>query len=116
MEGPLRFVRIWLHPQVPRREPEYEAMDGPMSLRRAGQPGATLHIARSAMRRSDAEYVYMHVVSGDVRLGGQTLGEGDAARITHAQGLVPEAGGPECLGWEMHGAPVHGTYGKATAG
>ncbi|MEU1629663.1 hypothetical protein ABZ746_31060 [Streptomyces sp. NPDC020096] len=85
---------MWLHPQVPGREPEYETMAGAASVRPAGQPAATRHIARSAMRLPESEYVYIHVVRGGVRLGGQTLGEGDAARITDTQGLVAEADGP----------------------
>jgi hypothetical protein len=44
----------------------------------------------------------VHVVRGDVRLDGETLGAGDAARITGAKGLeaegVTEA---ELLVWEM---------------
>jgi hypothetical protein len=49
-----------------------------------------------------------------VRLGAESLGEGDAARITDAQGVLAEADGPaEYLVWEMHGAPM---YGKNMAG
>jgi len=57
---------------------------------------------------------------GDARLGGVTLGEGDAARIRGEAELLaePAAGSwpAEYLVWEMHGAPVYGLiYGKDTA-
>jgi quercetin 2,3-dioxygenase len=85
----------------------------PTSVRPAGQPGATLHIGRSAMRLPDAEYVYVHVVRGKVRLCSEMLGEGDAARITDARGVAAEADGPvEYLVWEMHGVAM---YGKSMA-
>jgi redox-sensitive bicupin YhaK (pirin superfamily) len=106
-EEPLRFLQMWLHPQVPGGEPVYETIADPASVQPARQPGATLHIGRASMRLPDAPYVYVHVVRGGVRLGAETLGEGDAARITDAQGVLAEADGPaEYLVWEMHSAPM----------
>jgi quercetin 2,3-dioxygenase len=121
-EGPLRFVQMWLHPQVFSAAPAYAVEADPTSVRPAGQPGAILRIGRSAMRLPDAEYVYVHVVRGSVRLGdarldgvtpgGATLGASDSARIRGEAGLfaAPVAGsGPaEYLVWEMHGAPLYG--------
>jgi len=116
-EGPLRFVQMWLHPQVFGGAPVYAVEADPASVHPAGQPGATLHIGRSAMRLPDAEYVYVHVVRGSVRLGSQTLEEGDAARLADAQGIMAEADGPvEYLVWEMCGAAMYGTRQAASAG
>lgn len=51
----------------------------------------------------DAAHVYVHVVRGEVSLGGEELGPGDAARITDARDLVAQAAatGGELLMWEM---------------
>ncbi|MEU0221978.1 pirin family protein, partial [Streptomyces sp. NPDC006265] len=70
------------------------------------EAGAILHVRRlGAGERTavpDGPYAYVHVVRGDVRLDGEELGAGDAARITDAKGLeaegVTEA---ELLVWEM---------------
>lgn len=65
-----------------------------------------LHVRRLAAGERtavpDAAYVYIHVVRGEVRLGPEELGPGDAARITGAEGM--EAVGvtsAELLLWEM---------------
>ncbi|MCQ4082084.1 pirin family protein [Streptomyces sp. RB6PN25] len=111
-EGPLRFVQTWLHPQAPGGEPRYETVPEPVSVAPLGQPEATLHIGHSAMRLPEAEYVYVHVVRGGVRLGGETLRVGDAVRIRGEQRLVAEpaegSGPVEYLVWEMRGAPAYG--------
>ncbi|MEW2235521.1 pirin family protein, partial [Streptomyces sp. NPDC024062] len=50
----------------------------------------------------DAAGVYVHVVRGRVRLAGEELEQGDAARITEAEGLELEALEPsEVLLWEL---------------
>ncbi len=50
----------------------------------------------------DGAYVYVHVVRGDVRLDGEELGPGDAARVTDADGVDAVAVTPaELLLWEM---------------
>ena len=47
-------------------------------------------------------YVYVHVVRGEVRLGGEELGPGDAARITDAKARTRGRARPaELLMWEM---------------
>jgi redox-sensitive bicupin YhaK (pirin superfamily) len=50
----------------------------------------------------DAPRVYVHVARGAVRLAGQELGPGDAARITGAEGLRALASAPaDLLLWEL---------------
>ena len=57
-----------------------------------------LHVRRlTAGERTavpDAPFVYVHVVRGEVRLDGEELGEGDAARITDAKDLEAVAALP----------------------
>jgi redox-sensitive bicupin YhaK (pirin superfamily) len=50
----------------------------------------------------DGRHVYVHVVRGEVRLDGEELGAGDAARITDAEDVDAVAVTPaELLVWEM---------------
>ncbi|MFF3604717.1 pirin family protein [Streptomyces sp. NPDC002463] len=103
---PLTFVQMWLAPLEPGGAPSYEVVRGlgaPYALPAAD---AVLHVerltagARAALPAAD--HVYAHVVRGAVRLDGEELGPGDAARIT-------DSGGPELtattdaevLVWEM---------------
>ncbi|MCT7351897.1 pirin family protein [Streptomyces sp. 15-116A] len=107
---PLTFLQMWLAPLEPGGEPCYEVVHGiadstPYALPEAG---AMLHVRRlRAGERTavpDAAYVYAHVVRGDIRLDGETLSAGDAARITDAKDV--EAVGvsaAELLLWEMRG-------------
>jgi redox-sensitive bicupin YhaK (pirin superfamily) len=65
-----------------------------------------LHVRRlTAGERTavpDGAYVYVHVVRGEVRLHGEELGPGDAARITDAESLEAEGlTEAEVLVWEM---------------
>jgi len=133
--GPLRFLQMWLHPDVFGGEPEYAAVAGPVprgpglhllasGAAEAGAPlglrqkGAALHVGRPAAADTaplpDAPFVYVHVVRGGVRLGGERLGDlwlgpGDAARISRAHGLRAGTDGPaEYLVWEMQAEPVYG--------
>ncbi len=107
-ETPLVFVQMWLAPLEPGGAPAYEVVHGiadstPYAV---PQAGAMLHVRRLAAGERtavpDAAYLYVHVVRGEVRLDGEELGPGDAARITGAKGLdavgVTEA---ELLAWEM---------------
>ncbi|GAA1010627.1 pirin family protein [Streptomyces thermogriseus] len=106
--APVTFVQMWLTPLRPGGAPRYELVRGvgdsaPYDVPEAG---ARLHVRRPAAGERtavpDAAYVYIHVVRGEVRLGEDRLGPGDAARITGAQGL--EAVGvtaAELLMWEM---------------
>ncbi|MFI8169200.1 pirin family protein [Streptomyces sp. NPDC085931] len=105
---PLVFLQMWLTPLQPGGEPRYEVVRGiadatPYALPEAG---AMLHVRRLAAGERTAvpaaAYVYLHVVRGQVRLDGEELGAGDAARITGAEGLEAEAvTAAELLAWEI---------------
>ncbi len=131
---PLTFLQMWLAPLEPGGEPCYEVVRGiadstPYALPEAG---AMLHVRRLAAGERtavpDAAYLYAHVVRGEVRLDGERLEAGDAARITDAGDLeaVGVSGTAELLLWEMraaradrhrtHGSPVPGTADRAGDG
>ena len=105
---PLVFVQMWLTPQKPGGDPAYEVVHGiadstPYAVPRAG---AMLHVRRlGAGERTaipDAPYAYVHVVRGEVRLNGEQLAQGDAARITDAEDLeAVGVTGAELLVWEI---------------
>ncbi|REE60512.1 hypothetical protein BX257_3050 [Streptomyces sp. 3212.3] len=107
---PLVFVQMWLAPLEPGGEPAYEVVHGiadstPYAV---PQAGAMLHVRRLGKGERtavpDAAYAYVHVVRGEVHLGGAELGSGDAARITDAKDM--EAVGlteAELLVWELAG-------------
>jgi redox-sensitive bicupin YhaK (pirin superfamily) len=114
---PLRFVQMWLVPTVPGGEPSYEVVrdvaDGtPYVLKRAD---AVLHVRRLAageraapargVSRTQARggrRIYVHVVRGDVRLGDEVLGPGDAVRTEAPYDLDMVAEAPaELLMWAM---------------
>ncbi|WP_069172662.1 pirin family protein [Streptomyces griseus] len=107
-ERPLTFLQMWLAPLSPGGEPSYThvariADSTPYALPEAG---ATLHVRRpEAGERTavpDAAGVYVHVVRGEVRIGGEELGEGDSVRITESRGLGLEAlRDAEVLMWEL---------------
>ncbi|MDF2268809.1 pirin family protein [Streptomyces coacervatus] len=107
---PLTFVQMWLAPREPGGDPAYEIVHGIADSTPYAVPeaGAMLHVRRlGAGERTavpDGPYVYVHVVGGEVRLDGEELGPGDAARITDAKDVevvgVTEA---ELLIWEMAG-------------
>ncbi|MFJ3333259.1 pirin family protein [Streptomyces sp. NPDC086766] len=106
--GPLTFVQMWLAPLEPGGDPCYEIVHGIADSTPYAVPeaAAMLHVRRlSAGERTavpDGAYVYVHVVRGEVRLGGERLGPGDAARITDAQDLEADAEtDAELLAWEM---------------
>ncbi|QLE71925.1 pirin family protein [Streptomyces rectiverticillatus] len=115
-EAPLRFVQMWLTPSEYGGEPSYEVVrevaDGtPYAL-----PGAeaVLHVRRlrAGQRASlpGAPWLYVHVVRGTVRLDGELLDAGDAARLLDAPETEAEAVGTdaELLAWEMHAEPHFG--------
>ncbi|WP_107450512.1 pirin family protein [Streptomyces sp. LUP30] len=107
---PLTFVQMWLAPPAPGGDPSYEIVRGiadstPYAVPRAG---AMLHVRRlDAGQRTavpDAPLVYVHVVRGEVRLGGDKLAAGDAARVTDAKDLeAVGATAAEVLLWELTG-------------
>ncbi|GAA1896935.1 pirin family protein [Streptantibioticus ferralitis] len=107
-DRPLRFVQMWLHPAEFGGEPSYQITRGQV-VSPLRQPGAVLSAHTGTARLPDAPFVYVHVVHGEVRLGGETLGPGDSARVRDEAGLTAECGGPaEYLVWEMHGEPNYG--------
>lgn len=113
-EDPLVFVQMWLSPLSPGGDPSYDLVHGIADSTPYAVPaaGALLHVRRlGAGERTaipDAPFAYVHVVRGEVRLEGEELGPGDAARITGAEGLEAVAsqgggGAAELLVWEMAG-------------
>ncbi|MFJ5061703.1 pirin family protein [Streptomyces nigra] len=109
-EVPLVFVQTWLAPLSPGGDPAYEIVHGIADSTPYAVPeaGAMLHVRRlTAGERTavpDAAYLYVHVARGEVRLAGEELGPGDAARITGAADLEAVALTPaELLVWEMTG-------------
>lgn len=107
--GPLTFLQMWLAPLKPGGEPTYEIVRGIADSTPYAVPaaGALLHVRRLAPGERTAlpaaPAVYVHVVRGEVSLGEQDLGPGDAARVTAEPGLdaVSCAGRAELLLWEM---------------
>ncbi|MFJ8665505.1 pirin family protein [Streptomyces sp. NPDC093600] len=105
---PLVFVQMWLAPLEPGGDPSYEIVPGiadstPYAL---PQAAAMLHVRRLAADERtavpDADLLYAHVVRGTVRLDGEELSPGDAARVTDARDLELRAmTDAEVLLWEM---------------
>ncbi|WP_208036579.1 pirin family protein [Streptomyces cyanogenus] len=110
-DAPLTFVQMWLTPHEPGGDPSYHLVPGIADSTPYAVPaaGAMLHVRRlepgGRTAVPDAAYVYLHVVRGEVRLAGEELHPGDAARITGAQApesLEAVAVTPaELLLWEM---------------
>ncbi|POX64178.1 pirin family protein [Streptomyces sp. Ru62] len=105
---PLTFVQMWLAPREPGGDPSYDLVPGIADSTPYAVPvaGAMLHVRRlepgERTAVPDAAYVYAHVARGEIRLAGEELGPGDAARITGAEGLEAVAVTPaELLLWEM---------------
>jgi quercetin 2,3-dioxygenase len=123
------YVQMWLRPAVPGGEPAYDTVSvgtGPglaevVPLR---QPAATLHAGRlppgGSATLPGAEYLHVLVVAGAVELtagpagrpeagaaskaelAGQSLGTGDAARLTGAGPVrLRTRAGAEVIAWEM---------------
>lgn len=132
---PLRFLQMWLHPDVFGGDPGYAALEAPaprapgLHLLASGRPGdtgrgprpvvtlrqrsAALYVGRPPAvddcALPDAPFLYVHVARGAVTVGGELLAAGDAARITGATGLRAGTAGPaEYLVWEMHAEPSYG--------
>ncbi|AKZ55504.1 hypothetical protein SAM23877_2455 [Streptomyces ambofaciens ATCC 23877] len=108
--APLTFVQMWLAPLTPGGDPAYEIVHGIADSTPYAVPeaGAMFHVRRLAAGERtavpDGAYVYVHVVRGEVTLGGETLGAGDAARVTDADALDAVAvTRAEVLLWEMGG-------------
>ncbi|MGC9537654.1 pirin family protein [Streptomyces sp. UG1] len=107
-DTPLTFIQTWLAPLTPGGDPAYEIVHGIADSTPYAVPeaGAMLHVRRlGAGERTavpDGAYLYVHVVRGEVRLDGEELGAGDAARITDAKDVeAVGASAAELLIWEM---------------
>lgn len=105
---PLVFVQMWLAPLEPGGDPSYEIVRGIADSTPYALPEAAsmLHVRRlqSGERTAvpDAGFVYAHVARGTVRLDGEELAAGDAARITTARDLaIMATSNAELLLWEM---------------
>jgi redox-sensitive bicupin YhaK (pirin superfamily) len=106
---PLVFVQMWLAPLEPGGDPSYEVVHGIADSTPYAVPaaGAMLHVRRLAAGERtavpDGAFVYGHVVRGQVLLGGEELGPGDAVRIADAKDLeaVATVAPAELLLWEM---------------
>jgi redox-sensitive bicupin YhaK (pirin superfamily) len=129
-DDPVRFIQMWVVPDEDGIEPGYEQMDIEDQLLRGGlvpvasgmeghrdatairikQNDAALYASRMARYASvllpDAPFVHLFVARGAVDLeGAGRLEEGDAARISGAEGQMVTAGDDaEILVWEMHSA------------
>ncbi|MDF9812955.1 pirin family protein [Streptomyces sp. SPB162] len=104
-ETPLRFLQMWLEPAASGGAPRYGVERGTRFVP-FRQPHAALTVARGPGELPAAPFVYVHVVRGGVRLGDETLKEGDAARLTGEPGLWAHAAEPvEYLVWAMNPAP-----------
>jgi redox-sensitive bicupin YhaK (pirin superfamily) len=127
---PVHFVQMWVTPDTVGLRPGYEQLDINAALHRGGlvpvasgmarhgddpairiaQRDAALYAGRlpagATVAIPSAPYVHLFVPVGSVEVeGAGTLGAGDAARITAADGRRVTAGpdGAEVLVWEMHG-------------
>ncbi len=104
-EHPVHFVQMWVVPDTTGVEPGYEQLDVNDALSEGGlvtvasgrgdagaihlhQRDAAMHVARmSAGDTVDlphAPFVHLYVARGEIELGDQLLGAGDAARLTDA--------------------------------
>ncbi|MEU0332953.1 pirin family protein [Streptomyces sp. NPDC006193] len=106
--APLTFLQMWLTPREPVGAPSYRIVRGLAGTEPCPVPaaGAVLHVRRlqpgERTAVPDAAYVYAHVVRGEVLLGEERLGAGDAARITAEKGLgAVGVTAAELLLWEM---------------
>ncbi|UMB69252.1 pirin family protein [Mycobacterium paraterrae] len=124
---PVRFVQMWVQPDMAGIEPSYQQqavgddeLDGRLTTVASGIPGrdaaisihnasAALHVARlqpgDAVTLPAARYLHLFVARGRVGFDQAELGEGDALRLTDADGAhVTARESTELLVWEMHAA------------
>ncbi|MGK5632371.1 pirin family protein [Streptomyces sp. URMC 123] len=128
---PVRFVQMWVLPDEAGIDPGYEQLDITDELARGGwttlasgmprdaahraisirQKNAALHVTRArpgeTLEIATAPFVHLFVARGSLELeGAGALAEGDAARVTRAEGQRITAGpaGAEVLMWEMTAA------------
>ncbi|WP_086830870.1 pirin family protein [Streptomyces sp. NRRL B-24572] len=104
--APLVFVQMWLAPLTSGGDPSYEVVRGLGDAYALPAADAVLHVRRpKAGERTPvpaADFAYVHVVRGGVRLGAEELAPGDAARLTGTGGLeLTATADAEVLVWEM---------------
>ncbi|ROQ32137.1 hypothetical protein EDD98_1111 [Streptomyces sp. PanSC19] len=104
--APLTFLQMWLAPLEPGGSPSYEVVRGVGDTYAVPAAGAVLRVDRleagSHLALPPADFTYVHVVRGRVTLGTETLGPGDAARVTGGEPLPLTAAAPaELLTWHM---------------
>jgi redox-sensitive bicupin YhaK (pirin superfamily) len=119
---PVRLVQMWVLPAQQGIAPGYEQKalgdrfeagglvvvasgQGHPGAVRLHQPGAVLRVGRLQDGESaalpDAPHVHVYLAKGGAQLAGQTLGPGDAARLTRAGKLdLVSRGASEVLVWE----------------
>lgn len=112
-DHPVRYVQMWLQPQVAGTAPRYEVVDVSEVLGLGGLaavirlPGATLWVARldggDQVDLPDAPWVHVYLTGGAGALTpGGPLEEGDAARLQAAGPVGFRASSTtELLVWEM---------------
>ncbi|CAM5369008.1 hypothetical protein GCM10010329_15880 [Streptomyces spiroverticillatus] len=103
---PLVFVQMWLAPLTPGGDPAYTLTRDATGYALPAA-GATLTVRRLAEgERADVPGTgYLHVVRGEVALGGDRLAAGDSARVGGERGLELVAADPaEVLVWEFQQA------------
>ncbi|GAA3058806.1 pirin family protein [Streptomyces roseofulvus] len=107
-DTPLTFVQMWLAPRETGGEPAYTLVPALPDTYALPAADATLHVHRPSpgdeVPLPDADTLYVHVVRGAVRLAGETLTAGDAARITAERPPAVEAAeAAELLVWAFRG-------------
>ncbi|MGC2486102.1 MAG: pirin family protein [Acidimicrobiales bacterium] len=129
-DDPVHFIQMWVLPDEPDIDPGYQQLDINDELAKQGlvvvasgmaghrdlaairikQKDAALYAARmsssSSVMLPEAPFVHLFVARGSVDLEGSgTLGAGDAARVSNADGQAATAlDDAEILVWEMRSA------------
>jgi hypothetical protein len=125
-DQPVRFVQMWVAPDAAGVEPGYEQCDvaerlaggdliplasgrGHAGAATIGQRDAVLYAARLLAGRTvplpQAPFLHLYLARGQVSLGEERLGAGDAARIRGGSAPAVAAAGSgssEILVWEMY--------------
>ncbi|MCX5201406.1 pirin family protein [Streptomyces sp. NBC_00237] len=104
---PLVFVQMWLAPLAPGGDPAYRLVrSGSAAPYEVTAAGAVLVVRRlgEGGRAGVPDTAYVHVVRGEVALGGERLAAGDSARIGGEPGLeLVAASRAEVLVWGFGG-------------
>ncbi|WP_338496608.1 pirin family protein [Streptomyces sp. SJL17-4] len=113
---PLVFVQMWLAPLSPGGEPSYEVVRGLSEPYDLPEADARLHVHRPAAGETvpvpAADFAYVHVVRGTVRLEGDDLAPGDAARIADARITDARIAGARIADARIADAPITDVRGR----